>query len=98
MKYLIFLFKPDLIKKYGYSVEIHKVTTTDGYILTLHRIPQGLTCNSGNKASVILQHGLFQSSADWVFTGPDKGLGKYHLILKKTALIRHGVVFSFYFG
>jgi hypothetical protein len=30
---------PDMIRSYGYEVEIHKVLTQDGYINTLHRIP-----------------------------------------------------------
>lgn len=32
---------PELIKAAGYPVETHTVTTADGYILTLHRIPSG---------------------------------------------------------
>ncbi|KAK7871902.1 hypothetical protein R5R35_009711 [Gryllus longicercus] len=28
-----------LLRKYGYPAEAHEVTTADGYILTLHRVP-----------------------------------------------------------
>ncbi|VDM77088.1 unnamed protein product [Strongylus vulgaris] len=33
--------KPEIIQYWGYPVEVHKVLTMDGYILTLHRIPYG---------------------------------------------------------
>lgn len=42
--------------------------TDDGYILTLHRIP------NFNKTVVFLQHGLLSSSADWLLLGPGKAL------------------------
>ena len=47
------------------------MVTKDGYILTLHRIP-----NYSNTSApvVFLQHGLMSSSADWVLTGPDHAL------------------------
>jgi len=35
-----YLTVPDIIRKYGYPCEEHTVTTKDGYILTLHRIPR----------------------------------------------------------
>lgn len=68
--------QPQLIRKYGYPVEIHRVETTDGYILEMHRI-------SGSKQSskrqgkrvAFLQHGLFDSSAGWILMGPQQGLG-----------------------
>lgn len=44
--------------------------TSDGYLLTLHRIP-----NPG-KPVIYLQHGVLSSSADWVVIGPQKALGK----------------------
>ncbi|XP_059483957.1 uncharacterized protein LOC132201648 [Neocloeon triangulifer] len=59
---------PDMIKRQGYPAEIHYVTTEDGYILQMHRIP-----NPG-KPVIFLQHGLLCSSADWVMMGPDLGL------------------------
>lgn len=34
-------FKPQLIRHFGYTAEEHFVTTEDGYILTVHRIPVG---------------------------------------------------------
>ncbi|KAG8230455.1 hypothetical protein J437_LFUL009944 [Ladona fulva] len=69
----IYLGTPDLIKRRGYPVESHEVTTEDGYILTMHRIPYGLKDNSTNRPVVFLQHGLIASSSDWVIMGPEQG-------------------------
>ncbi|XP_316926.5 lipase 3 [Anopheles gambiae] len=55
------------ITRHGYPVELHKVTTQDGYILTLVRIP-------GKGAPVLIMHGLIASSVDWTVQGPDKAL------------------------
>lgn len=71
------MIKPALIQKYGYPAETHKVQTDDKYILTMHRVPYGRNCSAEeSKGVVLLQHGILCSSADWVFTGPEKGLGK----------------------
>jgi len=65
----------EIAAKYGYPAETHEVQTDDGYILTLHRIPFGKKCGKENsKGPVLIQHGLFCSSADWVVMGPDHGL------------------------
>jgi len=67
---------PDLIKAAGYPAETHYVTTQDGYILAMHRIPHGRTKDSEEKRPVIfVQHGLLCSSSDWVIATPSKGLG-----------------------
>ena len=68
---------PGLIKFWGYPAESHWVTTSDGYILGLHRIPSGLKGRqtSGPKPVVLLQHGLEDSSATWVMNSPDESLG-----------------------
>ena len=59
-----------MIKRAGYSAEAHIVTTKDGYLLTLHRIP-----GSNGSPPVLLQHGFLSSSADWVVLGKGKALG-----------------------
>ncbi|KAI5703784.1 hypothetical protein M8J75_016203 [Diaphorina citri] len=66
----------DLVRKEGYPVEAHNVTTEDGYILTLHRIP-GTPSNPlpYGKPVVMVQHGILCSSTDWVIAGPNKSLG-----------------------
>lgn len=59
-----------MIRKAGYPAEAHVVTTEDGYLLTLHRIPGG-----NGSVPVFLQHGILGSSADWVILGKGKALG-----------------------
>lgn len=58
----------ELIRKYGYPVEVQNVQTADGYELVLHRIPR-----PGGPV-VLLVHGLMASSASWVEMGPSNGL------------------------
>lgn len=68
-----------MIRAAGYPAESHTVTTEDGYILTMHRIPHGKkngTGTSGKKRVLFLQHGLFGTSADWLLNSVDKCLGK----------------------
>uniref|UniRef100_A0A182U574 Lipase n=1 Tax=Anopheles melas TaxID=34690 RepID=A0A182U574_9DIPT len=65
----------EIIVNDGYPVEEHQVTTADGYVLTMFRIPGG----PGNPARegknvAFIQHGLLCSSADWVILGPGKAL------------------------
>ena len=56
------------------------VTTDDGYILTMHRIPyskynpDSLAGNT-TRPVVFVQHGLLCSSADYVLSDPPKALG-----------------------
>ena len=66
-----------MITKAGYPSETHIVTTDDGYILEMHRIPYTDPSNPeyGQRPVVFLQHGLMCSSADWVLEGPELGLG-----------------------
>ncbi|KAG6614632.1 putative triacylglycerol lipase [Phytophthora cinnamomi] len=62
----------ELIKARGYAAETHNVTTADGYILTLHRLPKSYAeSQSGeaavdNKPAILVQHGLLDSSFSWV--------------------------------
>ncbi|XP_046748452.1 lipase 3-like [Diprion similis] len=65
---------PELIAQNGYTAEIHYVTTEDGYILQMHRIPATPTSPaSDDKPVVFLMHGTVCSSADFVIMGPGKG-------------------------
>ncbi|GAB0091160.1 hypothetical protein DMENIID0001_059700 [Sergentomyia squamirostris] len=67
----------EMIESYDYPVETHIVKTSDGYLLTMHRIPYGRApgAEAGpDKQVVFLQHGLLCSSADWVVTGPTQAL------------------------
>lgn len=63
--------QPEIITKYGYPVEIHNVVTEDGYILTLHRIPNYLS----KKNPILVMHGVLASSSDFIITGPTQALG-----------------------
>ncbi|XP_058817939.1 lipase 3-like [Topomyia yanbarensis] len=70
---LSFCLKPDeqlkqTISKHGYPVELHKIVTDDGYILTVSRIP------SPGKPPLLIAHGLFGCSVDSVIQGPNKSL------------------------
>lgn len=66
---------PELIAFNNYPVEIHYVTTEDGYILELHRIPHGVAGpNVGEPKVAFLHHCLLCSSADWVMNTPDEAL------------------------
>uniref|UniRef100_A0A182N6M1 Lipase 3 n=1 Tax=Anopheles dirus TaxID=7168 RepID=A0A182N6M1_9DIPT len=64
---------PELIRKYGYPVERHEVTTTDGYVLALTRIPP-VRRPDAPSLPVLLAHGLFASSADFLIIGPNNSL------------------------
>ncbi len=69
--------KPEIIQHRGYPVEIHSVTTADGYILEIHRIPHGRAgpVVGRRQRPVFLQHGLFDSDADFLINANDRALG-----------------------
>ncbi|GBP63909.1 Lipase 1 [Eumeta japonica] len=76
-----YLYGPQLITSAGYPCEHHRVTTTDGYILQIHRIPAGRRAarragdNAKGKRPVLVVHGLLGSSGDFVIMGPERSLG-----------------------
>jgi len=55
----------------GYPSETHYVTTEDGYIIELHRIP----ALKANQKPVYLQHGVFGKSNEWILTSSERSLG-----------------------
>ena len=72
----------ELIKSRGYPAETHKVKTADGYILDLHRIPNGKNKTPADKKNetihkpaVFLLSGHLLSSAAWIILPSDYGLG-----------------------
>ncbi|XP_075162154.1 lipase 3-like isoform X1 [Haematobia irritans] len=74
----------DRITQHKYPCERHTLTTKDGYILTLFRIPQGAQggYNSAHPANmtrdsrpvIMLLHGVECSSDSWIISGPENGL------------------------
>ncbi|XP_014213551.1 lipase 3-like [Copidosoma floridanum] len=65
----------DLATSAGYYAEEYDVTTDDGYILTIHRMPGGPKSPVTPKKPVVLCiHGLLAASDVWVLRGPDKDL------------------------
>ena len=77
--------QPSLIGSWDYPAEEHLVTTEDGYILRLHRIPSGRRPGQqqqqkegewkrkgGKVMPVLIGHCLFCSSAVFAFGPPDR--------------------------
>ncbi|XP_037086521.1 lipase 3-like isoform X2 [Pollicipes pollicipes] len=65
----------ELIREQGYPAEEHDITTGDGYILTVHRIPHGRAGPGAEPRPVVhLQHGLLSSSSDWIMQPPERAL------------------------
>nr|XP_049692253.1 lipase 3 [Helicoverpa armigera] len=61
------------IKSDGYEPETHHVTTPDGYILEMHRIPYGRNGKdaSDNRPVVFVMHGLMGASQAFILMGPE---------------------------
>ncbi|RYR06468.1 triacylglycerol lipase 2-like [Arachis hypogaea] len=64
-----------MVEKNGYTCEEHKVTTEDGYILSLQRMPKARSGKAANKPPVFLQHGLFVDGIIWLYNNPEESLG-----------------------
>ena len=59
----------ELVMTRNFPLEIHYVETEDGYILKLYRIPAGKwekNFRNKQKQSILLVHGIFDSSDAWV--------------------------------
>lgn len=69
--------KAEIIASRGYAIEVHSVTTEDGYILELHRIPQGKTQSdaSAKRRVVFLQHGFLNTDSVWIILPSNQALG-----------------------
>lgn len=59
----------ELIQKYEYPVESHEIETSDGYLLTMFRIPHGRNSIEPNTKPVLLLHGLFGQAANYIVGG-----------------------------
>ncbi|XP_026468820.1 lipase 3-like [Ctenocephalides felis] len=60
---------PRMVTQNGYPMEQHSVTTDDGYVLSMHRLP-----NPDRIGVVFLMHCMFCSSAEYVCLGRGKAL------------------------
>ncbi|XP_076254978.1 lipase 3-like [Rhynchophorus ferrugineus] len=68
------------VKRHGYSVEVHQVTTEDNYILCIYRIPYGIhksSRSSGNKSAVLFVHGMGGSPNNWILFGARDSFAYY---------------------
>ncbi|XP_004513191.1 triacylglycerol lipase 2 isoform X2 [Cicer arietinum] len=62
---------------YGYKCQELQVTTKDGYILSLQRIPEGSgvgRTSDTRKQPVILQHGVLVDGMTWLMNPPEQNL------------------------
>ncbi|CAJ2668468.1 unnamed protein product [Trifolium pratense] len=64
-----------IVETQGYICEEHTVTTEDGYILSLQRIPAGRSGKNATKPPVLIHHGLFCDGIIWLLNSPEQSLG-----------------------
>ncbi|KAM6306158.1 lysosomal acid lipase/cholesteryl ester hydrolase-like [Aegotheles albertisi] len=66
----------EICRYHGYRSEEYEVTTEDGYILGVYRIPDGRNSqNTGKKPAVLLHHGTLGDSTQWISNLPNSSLG-----------------------
>ncbi|NWY00284.1 LICH hydrolase, partial [Nothoprocta ornata] len=71
-----FMNVSEIIRYHGYPSEEHEVTTEDGYILRVFRIPGGRNSpNTGQKPVVFLQHAFLGDATHWISNLPSNSLG-----------------------
>ncbi|XP_069652670.1 lysosomal acid lipase/cholesteryl ester hydrolase [Haliaeetus albicilla] len=71
-----FMNVSEIIRYHGYPSEEYQVTTEDGYILDVFRIPAGRNSqNTGKKPAVLLHHGTLADSTYWISNLPNNSLG-----------------------
>lgn len=68
---------PELCAKNGFKFEEHKVTTSDGYVLTMFRIPGKFDEDEPETPKPVLffQHGLLDSADCWIMNYAEKAPG-----------------------
>ncbi|KAH6780464.1 Myzus persicae-induced lipase 1 [Perilla frutescens var. hirtella] len=64
-----------VVETQNYPCHEHKVTTQDGFILSLQNIPYGRSDKTaGERPPVLVQHGLFLDAISWLLSPPDQSL------------------------
>ncbi|KAJ6723761.1 LIPASE [Salix koriyanagi] len=63
-----------VVEPKGYACQEHTVTTKDGYILSIQRVPSGLSGQAADKPPVLLQHGLLLDGVTWLMNLPEQSL------------------------
>ncbi|KAE8685902.1 triacylglycerol lipase 2-like [Hibiscus syriacus] len=64
-----------MVETQGYECEEHTVTTKDGYILSMQRVPVGRSGGTpGTRPPVLLQHGLLMDAITWLLMPPEQSL------------------------
>lgn len=77
---------PEIIESRGFRSETHKVSTADGYILTLHRIINPFVVRKQLETyPVLLQHGIAAHSGHWLINSDD---GYLEPMVDQNAMIR----------
>ncbi|KAL3644044.1 hypothetical protein CASFOL_011976 [Castilleja foliolosa] len=65
----------DAVTIHGYKCQEFEVTTDDGYILSVQRIPEGRAGGGGpNRPPVLLQHGVLVDGMTWLLNSPEESL------------------------
>jgi hypothetical protein len=81
-QHCIYAFQPQMIKQNGYDVRSYRVTTRDGFILTLFRVFSSEIRRQSEYQPVFLQHGESTDSSVWVDIG-SRSFGRYHFLQEK---------------
>lgn len=64
----------EIVAENGFAMETHKITTDDGYINTVFRIPGTVgetQSQTSQKPPILFQHGILDSADAWVMNWPD---------------------------
>ncbi|KAH7940024.1 hypothetical protein HPB52_020347 [Rhipicephalus sanguineus] len=81
----------ELMRYFGYNVEVHKVTTADGYILEVDRIlPSSDSNATARRTPMLLVHGLLTNAASWTANLPSQSPGTTsQRVLKTRTVAQH---------
>ena len=75
------IFNPDAYRSVeqiaqasGFATESHTIITSDGYALTLFRIPGALGESSVKKPAILLMHAQDADMKEWIINDSDKSI------------------------